>query len=312
MGTATMTTPNPNIETKTPFLQRFANAYRAEADPFGANDFSALSQPRVSAPPSPAPLARTDLINPPIPPFYAQHVFSPFDPNQNAFVDRPIIPPPALIRRDSPTVAIPVKNQRKILQNLAKTFKEQGEDLQNPLRGFSHAYSNTIESHLNQLDQGRFDEPEIINHFAIDFAKRYQKNLDDLKNAAATGQPSTAEPHWRIAWEQGKEIDALPLPEGARKAAQILYGKDAHIDYDLKRSLTEALDYKSEHFANLDNSPATLGNDFATAGEHFNTTTIQTATEMGLPKALVTLGNFISDVPGHRLRRFQEWVKELF
>jgi hypothetical protein len=33
---------------------------------------------------------------------------------------------------------------------------------------------------------------------------------------------------------------------------------------------------------------------------------------MGLPKALVTLGNFISDVPGHRLRRFQEWVKELF
>ncbi len=312
MGTTTMTTPKTNTETPPSFLQRFANAYRSEADPFGANDFNTFSQPPASPPSSPTPLASTDVISPPIPPVYAQDVFSPFDPNQNAFIDRPIIPPPALIRRTSPSVAVPVENQRKLLQKLAQTFKEQGEDPQNPLRGFSHAYGNTIASHLDQLDKGCFNEPEIINHFAIDFAQRYQKNHDALKRAEATGQPSTAEPHWQKAWEQGKEIDALPLPEGARKSAQILYGKHAHIDYDLKRSLTEALDYKIEHFANLDNSPATLGKDFATAGEHFNTTAIQTASEMGLPKVLVTLGNFISDVPGHRLRRFKEWVRELF
>jgi hypothetical protein len=238
---------------------------------------------------------------------YPRDVFSPFDARPNTSSTGPLIPVPPLVRRTFPSVHTTVANQREILLELAETFKKQGQDPDNALRGFSHAYGNTIDSHLQQLDDGEFNEPQIINHFAINFARRYQQNLDALRD-----REGTAEPHWQNAWSQGKEIDALPIPERAKKSAQILYGKTAHIDYDLKRSLTEALDYKAEHFEDRDCEPESLTKDFLTAGEHFKDTANKTATEMGLPQMLVDLGNLISNVPGHRLRRFKEWVKELF
>ena len=285
--------------TAKPFWERFTEAHSREGDPFGTE--TGLPSLHLSASPTPtAPVDDFSYV-------YPGDVFSPFGARLNTSNTGPRIPVPAVVRRTTPSVHTTVANQREILLKLAETFKEQGQDPDNALRGFSHAYGNTIDSHLQQLDGGEFNEPEVMNHFAINFARRYQQNLDALRDPKGT-----AEPHWQNAWNRGKEIDLLPVPEGAKKSAQILYGKTAHIDYDLKRSLTEALDYKAEHFEERGSEPNSLARDFLTAGEHFEDTANKTATEMGLPQVLVDLGNLISNVPGHRLRRFKEWVKELF
>ena len=201
--------------------------------------------------------------------------------------------------------------QRATLEELGEFFRQDGNNPQSPLRGFSHAYSNVIESHLRQLDSQDFDDPEVINHFSIDFAQRYRRNLELLHEAEASGGISMADDHWKYAWTKGKQLDALFfVPEFAVRSGQILLGQTAHIDYDLKPALTQALNHKTQRDGAASRDPRSFEKDFLTAGDHFDSTADRTAREMGLPWVIATLGGAYSDVPGHRLQRYHEWLNE--
>ena len=201
-------------------------------------------------------------------------------------------------------------NQRHELQELARYMKRDAHEVQSPLRGFSHAYYNTIQSHLSQLDHNEFSDPEVTNHFAIDFAKRYRRNLEALKDRAAGDSWAKPESHWIHAWERAEQLSYVPfVPEALDKSAHILLGKTAHIDYDLGLSLTEALRYKTNRDGVTSSPPRSLEADFIRAGDHFETTTDLTADELGLPEFLADIGNFVSDVPTHRRARFEDWVR---
>jgi len=210
----------------------------------------------------------------------------------------------------SVTSSAEVAKQRQALKALSAYMKEDAFVHESPLRGFSHAYYNTIESHLRQLDNGEFDDPAVINKFAIDFANRYRRNLEALRARDAGDNSARPDAHWDYAWSRGEQLDYVPfLPEFMVESGQILLGKTAHIDYDLKLALTEALKYKIERDGLASSTPRSLERDFFAAGNHFETTTDKTADEMGIPDLFVGIGNSISDVPAHRRERFEEWVR---
>ena len=208
-------------------------------------------------------------------------------------------------RAEQPTI---LQEQQRTLAALAEYMRRDAFEERSHLRGFSHAYFNTIQSHINQLEKGEFSDPTVTNHFAIDFANRYKSNLEALKAQARGDTSATVEPHWSHAWNRAEQLSFLPfVPEALNKSAQILLGKTAHIDYDLKPSLSSALRYKSEREGTA--TARSLEPDFLKAGAHFDETTERTSSELGLPWALASVGSFVSDVPEHRRTRFEEWVR---
>mgnify|MGYP000134872018 CR=1 FL=1 len=270
---------------------------------------------------------------PTIPPPPATRHSSEF-PSANSFFDSPTDPPTNPFDNDSffnssfpfghgsfgttslsatttvPTTGI-LAQQRKTLEELDAFFREDGNNPQSPLRGFSLAYANTIQSHLYQLDTQSFDDPEVLNYFAIDFANRFRHNLELLHQAQASGEVSRADDHWKYAWAKGKQLDALLfVPEFVALSGQIILGQIAHIDYDLKPALTEALNHKTLRDGAASRDPRSIEEDLLTAGDHFDFTADRTAREMGIPWVIAALGGAISNVSGHRLQRFNEWLVE--
>ena len=208
------------------------------------------------------------------------------------------------------TTAAELSKQRQQLKALSDFLKADAFVHEGPLRGFSHAYHNTIEGHLKQLDNAEFEDPAVINAFAIDFANRYRRNIEALRARDAGDFSARPDAHWDYAWNRGGQLDYVPfLPEYMIESGQILLGKTAHIDYDLKLALSEALQYKINRDGLAASPPRSLEKDFLTAEAHFETTTDQTAEEMGIPDLIAGIGSTVSDVPAHRRERFEEWVR---
>ncbi len=116
--------------------------------------------------------------------------------------------------------------QRAKLNEIAEFLHLDASRDDSALDGFSHAYHNTIQGHLRQLDAGRFNDPAVMNELAIAFAERYQHNIAAMR-AWEKHDPSAApELHWQKAWQCGRLVEQVPfLPDFVVASVQILIGK---------------------------------------------------------------------------------------
>jgi hypothetical protein len=96
-----------------------------------------------------------------------------------------------------------------------------------PARFFLGTYLRTTRAVAAALERGRFEDPEWVSRWDVDFADRY---LDAL--AAHRADPASAPAPWRRAF------GADP---GLRPEGHVLLGMNAHINHDLPRSLVEVI-----------------------------------------------------------------------
>ena len=102
----------------------------------------------------------------------------------------------------------------------------------------------------------------------------------------------------------------LPFFESIKKSGQILLGKNAHIDVDLKRSLSDTLAFKVNRDGKDSTSAGDLKDDFMKLGKYFSEITAAASREMGIPSLFRELGSAIADIPSQRTARFEEWMEE--
>jgi hypothetical protein len=96
-----------------------------------------------------------------------------------------------------------------------------------PARHFLGTYLRTTRAVAAALHQGRFEDSAWVSRWDVDFADRY---LDAL--AAHRADPASAPAPWRRAFGADPQL----RPEG-----HVLLGMNAHINYDLPRSLVEVI-----------------------------------------------------------------------
>lgn len=101
------------------------------------------------------------------------------------------------------------------------------EDARDPARFFLGTYLRTTRAVGAALDQGRFEDVDWVARWDVDFADRY---LDALE--AHRADPASAPAPWRRAFGADPQL----RPEG-----HVLLGMNAHINYDLPRSLVEMI-----------------------------------------------------------------------
>ena len=121
---------------------------------------------------------------------------------------------------------------RDLVARMASLASEL-EAARSPARFFLGTYLRTTRAVAEGLDRGLFEDPDWVARWDVDFADRY---LDAL--AAHQADPASAPGPWRRAFG----ADPALRPEG-----HVLLGMNAHINYDLPRSLVAVI--PPEHFA---------------------------------------------------------------
>ncbi|WP_104526477.1 DUF5995 family protein [Blastococcus atacamensis] len=101
------------------------------------------------------------------------------------------------------------------------------EGARDPARFFLGTYLRTTRAVAAALDRGRFEDRDWVSRWDVDFADRYLEALD-----AHRVDPASAPAPWRRAF------GADP---GLRPEGHVLLGMNAHINYDLPRSLVEVI-----------------------------------------------------------------------
>ncbi|MGY1607191.1 DUF5995 family protein [Geodermatophilus sp. SYSU D00700] len=96
-----------------------------------------------------------------------------------------------------------------------------------PARHFLGTYLRTTQAVGAAIDDGRFEDPDWVTAWDVDFAGLY---LDALE--AHRRDPATPPAPWRAAFGTG----AATRPEG-----HVLLGMNAHINYDLPQSLVRVI-----------------------------------------------------------------------
>ncbi|RBY89097.1 hypothetical protein DQ244_15160 [Blastococcus sp. TBT05-19] len=101
------------------------------------------------------------------------------------------------------------------------------ERARDPARFFLGTYLRTTRAVSAALDEGRFEDADWVARWDVDFADRY---LDALE--AHRADPASAPAPWRRAFGADPQL---------RPEAHVLLGMNAHINYDLPRSLVEVI-----------------------------------------------------------------------
>ncbi|MGY1701955.1 DUF5995 family protein [Geodermatophilus sp. SYSU D00766] len=109
------------------------------------------------------------------------------------------------------------------MQRLLDGLAAEGD----PARHFLGTYLRTTQAVGAAIDAGRFEDPDWVTDWDVDFAGLY---LDALE--AHRRDPATAPAPWRAAFGTG---------EGTRPEGHVLLGMNAHINYDLPRSLVRVI-----------------------------------------------------------------------
>ncbi|SFT72108.1 hypothetical protein SAMN05660657_02610 [Geodermatophilus amargosae] len=96
-----------------------------------------------------------------------------------------------------------------------------------PARHFLGTYLRTTRAVNAAIDAGRFEDPDWVTRWDVDFAGLYLDALD-----AHRRDPATPPAPWRAAFR---------TDPAARPEAHVLLGMNAHINYDLPQSLVRVI-----------------------------------------------------------------------
>ncbi|PWW24534.1 hypothetical protein JD79_03718 [Geodermatophilus normandii] len=96
-----------------------------------------------------------------------------------------------------------------------------------PARHFLGTYLRTTQAVNAAIDAGRFEDPDWVTAWDVDFAGLYLDALD-----AHRRDPATPPAPWRAAFR---------TDPAARPEAHVLLGMNAHINYDLPLSLVRVI-----------------------------------------------------------------------
>src|SRR5215468_8546099 len=93
-------------------------------------------------------------------------------------------------------------------------------------RRFFHAtYLRTTEAVGTEIDRGGFDDNDWLSRWDLAFADFYVDALDADLRGEPVSQP------WRVAFDAAREQPDLP------PVRHVLFGMNAHINYDLPQAL---------------------------------------------------------------------------
>ena len=127
------------------------------------------------------------------------------------------------VPRDDPGVTAPVDELVARMQDLLDGLTADGD----PARYFLGTYLRTTQAVGAAIDAGRFEDPDWVTAWDVDFAGLY---LDALE--AHRRDPASPPAPWRAAFGS----DPGTRPEG-----HVLLGMNAHINYDLPQSLVRVI-----------------------------------------------------------------------
>jgi hypothetical protein len=120
-------------------------------------------------------------------------------------------------------VTAPVDELIDRMQGLLDGLTAEGD----PARHFLGTYLRTTRAVGAAIDAGRFEDPEWVTAWDVDFAGLY---LDALE--AHRRDPASPPAPWRAAFGTGP---------GTRPEGHVLLGMNAHINYDLPQSLVRVI-----------------------------------------------------------------------
>jgi Family of unknown function (DUF5995) len=120
-------------------------------------------------------------------------------------------------------VTAPVDELVARMQELLDDVTAAGD----PARHFLGTYLRTTRAVNAAIDAGRFEDPDWVTRWDVDFAGLYLDALD-----AHRRDPATPPAPWRAAFR---------TDPAARPEAHVLLGMNAHINYDLPQSLVRVI-----------------------------------------------------------------------
>jgi uncharacterized protein DUF5995 len=120
-------------------------------------------------------------------------------------------------------VTAPVDELVARMQELLDDVTAAGD----PARHFLGTYLRTTRAVNAAIDAGRFEDPDWVTRWDVDFACLYLDALD-----AHRRDPATPPAPWRAAFR---------TDPAARPEAHVLLGMNAHINYDLPQSLVRVI-----------------------------------------------------------------------
>jgi uncharacterized protein DUF5995 len=120
-------------------------------------------------------------------------------------------------------VTAPVDELVARMQELLDDVTAAGD----PARHFLGTYLRTTRAVNAAIDTGRFEDPDWVTAWDVDFAGLYLDALD-----AHVRDPATPPAPWRAAFR---------TDPAARPEAHVLLGMNAHINYDLPQSLVRVI-----------------------------------------------------------------------
>ena len=106
------------------------------------------------------------------------------------------------------------------------TMLEQSRDAR---RFFHSTYLRTTEAVADEIARGGFTDPDWVRDWDVAFARRYLDALDADENGAPVAGP------WRVAFDAARGQPGLP------PLRHVLFGINAHINYDLPQALLDVI-----------------------------------------------------------------------
>jgi hypothetical protein len=128
--------------------------------------------------------------------------------------------------------AEPLTGIPEVLARMDALLERMPPDLETQ-KTFLSTYRRTTVAVGEQVDLGRFEDPEWVDRWDVAFADLY---VSALETRVAGGEPSRP---WRVAFGAPPDLPPLRL---------LLLGINAHINYDLPQSLLAVI--SNEDFAN--------------------------------------------------------------
>jgi hypothetical protein len=108
-----------------------------------------------------------------------------------------------------------------------RTLLASFEEAQDARRHFLATYLRTTVAVAAAIEAGHFEDPQWVERWDVDFAGLYLEALE-----ASRHDPAAVPRPWRLAF--GARADLTP-------EAHVLLGMNAHINYDLPRSLVRVI-----------------------------------------------------------------------
>jgi hypothetical protein len=124
------------------------------------------------------------------------------------------------------------------LRALLARMRSDLDGLDDPRRFFHATYLRTTQAIADEIERGGFLDNAWVSRWDLAFANLYLDALDAIRRGGRVSGP------WRVAFDAARNQTDLP------PLRHVLFGLNAHINYDLPQALLAVI--SSEEFDNLE------------------------------------------------------------